>query len=187
MTSFVLGCSNESTVLFLLDRAKNVGQDNIKRQVEFIISVASTIPFTNVAVISYATDAEIVIRPGQSSNFSEFAETLRNANYSMGHMKNLGEALVKAQEITEIYNHSTPALVVAMILGKSDDDYSDHADKLKQRGVTIVAVTLDSSFSMAQLVLLTSNPVNDHWLTTDVGSLKHFISKIRNTICQGIL
>ena len=149
--------------------------------------MASTIPFTNVAVISYAPDAEIVIRPGQSSNFSEFEETLRNANYSMGHMKNLGKALEKAQEITEIYDHSTPALVVAMILGKSDDDHSDHADKLKRRGVTIVAMTLDSSFSKAQLTLLTSNPLNDHWLNTDVGSLKHFISKTRNAICQGIV
>jgi len=188
MASFVLACSNESTVLFLLDRARNVGQDNIKRQVEFIISVASTIPFTNIAVISYATDAEIVIRPGQSSNFSDFAETLRNASYSMGHMKNLGEALEKAQEITEIYNHgSTPALVVAMILGKSDDDHSDHAAKLKERGITIVAMTLDNSSSLPQLILLTSNPLNDHWLETNVASLKHFISDTRNTICQGIV
>ena len=172
--------------MFLLDRAKNVGQDNIKRQVEFIISVASTIPFINVAVISYATDAEIVIRPGQSSNFSHFAETLRNANYSMGHMKNLGEALEKAQEITEIYNHVTPALVVAMILGKSDDDPSDHAAKLKERGVTVVAMTLDNIPSLPQLFFLTSNPLNDHWLNTTVASLKHFISNTRNTICQGM-
>lgn len=173
--------------MFLLDRAKNVGQDNIKRQVEFIISLASTIPFTNIAVISYATDAEIVISPGQSSNFSDFAETLQNANYSMGHMKNLGKALEKAQEITEIYDHSTPALVVAMILGKSDDDHSDNAAKLKQRSVTIVAMTLDNSFSLPQLILLTSNPLNDHWLETDVVSLKHFISNTRYTICQGIV
>ena len=149
--------------------------------------MASTIPFTNIAVISYATDAEIVIRAGESSNFSDFAETLRNANYSEGHMKNLGEALEKAQEITEIYNHSTPALVVAMIQGKSDDDPSDHAAKLKQRGVTIVAMTLDKSSSLPQLDLLTSNPLNDHWLDTNVASLKHFISNARNTICQGIV
>ena len=148
--------------------------------------MASTIPFTNVAVISYATDTEIVIRPGQSSNFSDFAETLRNANYSMGHMKNLGDALEKAQEITEIYNHLTPALVVAMILGKSDDDPSDHATKLKERNVTIVAMTLDNSSILPQLNLLTSNPLNDHWLETKVASLKHFISNTRNTICQGI-
>ena len=149
--------------------------------------MASTIPFTNIAVISYATVAEIVIKPGQSSNFSEFAETLRDANYSMGHMKNLGQALEKAQEITEIYNHSTPAVVVVMILGKSDDDHSDHASKLKQRGVTIVAMTLDNSYSLPQLILLTSNPLNDHWLETNVASLNHFISNTRNTICRGIV
>ncbi|KAL9959813.1 hypothetical protein ACROYT_G033169 [Oculina patagonica] len=177
-------CRNDSTVLFLLDRARNVGQDNIKRQVEFIISVASTIHFKNIAVISYATDAEIVIRPGQASNFTEFAETLRQANYSMGHMKNLGEALEKVQEIPEIFNHTTPALVVAMILGKSDDDNGPHAAELKRRGVTIVAMTLDSSYSLAQLTLLTSNPLNDHWLTTEAASLKDFISITRNTICK---
>ena len=101
-------------------------------------------------------------------------------------MKNLGKALEKAQEITEIYNHSTPALVVAMILGKSDDDHSDNAAKLKQLGVTIVAMTLDDSYSIPQLFLLTSDPLNDHWLNTNVASLKHFISNTRNVICQGI-
>ena len=148
--------------------------------------MASTIPFTNVAVISYDTDTEIVIRPGQSSSFSDFAETVRNANYSTGHMKNLGAALEKAQEITEIYNHVTPALVVALILGKSDDDPSDQAAKLKERNVTIVAMTLGNSFSLPQLNLLTSNPLNDHWLETKIASLKHFISNTRNTICQGM-
>ncbi len=128
-----------------------------------------------------------MIRPGQASNFSEFADTLRQANYSMGHMKNLGEALEKAQEIPEIFNHTTPALVVAMILGKSDDDNGPDAAELKRRGVTIVAMTLDSSYSLAQLTLLTSNPLNDHWLTTEVASLKDFISTTRNTICKGIV
>ncbi len=170
-----------------MDRARNVGQDNIKRQVEFIISAASTIPFKNIAVISYATNAEIVIRPEQASNFSEFADTLRQANYSMGHMKNLGEALEKAQEIPEIFNHTTLTLVVAMILGKSDDDNGPDAAELKRKGVTIVAMTLDSSYSLAQLTLLTSNPLNDHWLTTEAASLKDFISTTRNTICKGIV
>ena len=164
-----------------------MGQDNIRRQVEFIISVTSTIPFENVAVISYSTDAEIVIRPGQSSNFSEFADTLRQANYSMGHMKNLGVALGKAQEIPDIFNHTTPALVVAMILGKSDDDLGPYATELKQQGVTIVAMTLDSSYNMGQLSLLTSNPLRDHLLTTDIDSLKGFISTTRDDICKGMV
>lgn len=164
-----------------------MGQDNIRRQVEFIISVTSTIPFKSVAVISYATDAEIVIRPGQLSNFSEFAETLRQANYSMGHMKNLGEALNKVREIPEIFSHTTPALVVAMILGKSDDDPGPHATELKQRNVTILALPIDSSYSMGQLSLLTSNPLSDHLLTTNVASLKGFISSTRDAICKGIV
>ena len=164
-----------------------MGQDNIRRQVEFIISVTSTIPFKNVAVISYATDAEIVIRLGQSSNFSEFAETLRQANYSTGHMNNLGTALNKVREIPEIFSHTTPALVVAMILGKSDDDLGPHATELKQRNVTILALALDSSYSMGQLSLLTSNPLSDHLLTTDVASLKGFVSPTRDAICKGIV
>ena len=164
-----------------------MGQDNIRRQVEFIISVTSTIPFENVAVISYSTDAEIVIRPGQSSNFSEFADTLRQANYSMGHMKNLGVALGKAQEIPDIFNHTTPALVVAMILGKSDDDLGPYATELKQRGVTIVAMALVSSYNMGQLSLLTSNPLRDHLLTADVATLKGVISSTRDYICKGMV
>ena len=55
--------------------------------------MASSISIVDVAVISYATDADIVIRPGQASNLTEFSETLRSANYSMGYMKNLGVRL----------------------------------------------------------------------------------------------
>lgn len=149
--------------------------------------MASTIPFENIAVISYATDAEVVIKPGQSSNFSEFAEILREANYSMSHLKNLGEALHTAEEIPEIFNPKTPALAVAMILGKSDDDPAAHATELKERGVTIVVLTLDDSYSVPQLTLVTSRPFIDHILTTEAASLKNFISTTRNTICKGIV
>lgn len=178
-------CSNNgSTVLFLLDRGKNVGEDNIKHQIEFIISVASSISIADVAVISYATDADIVIRPGQASNLTEFSETLRGANYSMGYMKNLGAALRKAQEIEEIYNHSKPAVVVVMIMGKSNDEEAPYAAKLKQRSVTLLAVPLDNNYNPAEMNLLVSNPPSDHILVTDVSNLKHFVSGTRDAVCK---
>lgn len=172
-------------MIFLVDRARDVGRDNVQRQVEFIISVVSTISFNDIAVISYATDAEIVIRPGQASNFSEFSQTLRDANYSMGHMKNLGEALTKSQNMAELFNPSKPSLVVAMISGKSHDDTSLPAEELKKNGVTIVALVFGTSYIQAQITLLVSIPESDHKLMTDFDSLKHFISTTRNKICKG--
>ena len=147
--------------------------------------MASSISIVDVAVISYATDADIVIRPGQASNLTEFSETLRSANYSMGYMKNLGVALQKAQVIEEIYNHSKPAVVVVMIMGKSNDDEAPYAAELKQRGVTVVAVPLDNNYNLAELNLLVSKPSTDHILATNVSNLKHFVGGTRDTVCKG--
>ena len=172
-------------MLFLVDRSRDVGRDDIKRQVEFIISLASTISFNDIAVVSYATDAEIVIRPGQASNFSEFAQILRGANYSRGHMKNLGNALTKSQEITELFKPSKPALALAMISGKSHDDLSIPAEDLKKKSVTIIALVVGTSYSQAQLTFMTSNLEKDHKLFTNFSSLKNYISITRNTLCKG--
>ena len=181
----VLDCSKNFTVLFLVDTARDVGSDNVKRQVEFIISVASTILFNDIAVISYSTDAEIIIRPGQASNISEFAQILRGANYSMGHMKNLGKALVKSHEIAQLFSPSKPALTVAMISGKSHDETSPPADELKKRGVTIIAMVIGTSYSMVQLSLMVSKPDGDHIITTEFSLLKQSVSIARNAICKG--
>ena len=182
--AFFSDCSRDFTLLFLVDRTRDVAKDNVERQVAFIISLTSTMSFNDMAVVSYATDAEIVIRPGQASNFSEFAQILRSANYSRGHMKNLGNALTKSQEITELFNRSKPALAVAMISGKSHDDQALPAEELKKRGVTIIALAF-GNYSIAQLRLLVSKPDSDHIITTGFPSLKHSISNTRNAICKG--
>lgn len=184
---FFADCSKDFTVVFLLDRAKDVGRDNVMRQVEYIISVASTISFNNIGVISYATDPAEVITPGQASNFSEFAQTLREANYPLGHMKNLGKALTKSQDIAALFNRTKPALIVTMISGKSHDDSALPAEELKKKGVTIIALVFGTSYSQAQLSLIVSRPTNDHMLRTEFAALKHYVGVTRNAICKGNL
>ena len=166
-----------------MDVAKDVERDNVKRQMEFIISVASIISFRNIGVISYATEAEIVIKPGQVWPPPELA--LRDTNYPSGHLKNLGKALTKSQDIAELFSPSKPGLIVAMISGKSHDDSSLPAEKLKEKGVTIIALVFGTSYSQAQLTLVVSTPENDHKLMTDFASLKTSISSTRNAICRG--
>ena len=183
---FHTDCGKNFTVLFLVDTARDVGSDNLKRQIEFIISVASTINFNHIAVISYATKAEVVITPGQSSNFSEFAQTLREANYSLDHLKNLGKAFEKAQEISHLFTASKPGITVAMISGKSHDDPAPPATDLKKRGVTIVAIVFTGAgYSMVQVSLFVSKPDTDHIVTTEFSSLKYSVNIARDAICKG--
>lgn len=184
---FHTDCGKNVTVLFLVDTARDVGSDNLKRKIEFIISVASTINFNHIAVISYATKAKIIIAPGQVSNFSEFAQTLRGANYSLDHLKNLGRAFEKAQEISNLFIASKPGITVAMISGKSHDDPAPPAADLKKRGVTIVAIVFTGagySF-MVQVSLFVSKPDTDHIVTTEFSSLKHSVNIARDAICKG--
>ena len=172
-------------MVFLVDMAKDVERDNVKRQMEFIISVASTFSISNIGVIPYSTEAEIVIRPRELWTFAQFEQKLRGVNYSSGHLKNLGKALTKSQDIAELFSPSKPALIVAMISGKSHDDSSLPAEKLKEKGVTIIALVFGTSYSQAQLTLVVSSPENDHKLMTDFASLNNFISITRNAICRG--
>ena len=172
--------------MFLLDRSQNVGADNVKHQVEFVISVASTLSFKHIGVISYASDTDFVIRPGQPSQFSEFVDSLRSANYSMGKFKNLGAALVKSMEEPQLFDKSKVAVIIAMIAGKTEDEHAVPAALLQQKGVTIMALTLGSSYSMSQLNLLVSRPSEDHILKSEFDDLKQFVSTTREAICKGL-
>ena len=183
---FATDCTKNSTILFLLDRSRNVGQDNIKHQVEFIISVASTLRYRNIGVISYASKAHFVIRPRQASQFSEFADTLRAANYSMGKYKNLGAGLAKATEEPHLFDDSKAAVIVAMIAGKAEDEHAVPAALLKQKGVTIISLALGSSYSMSQMNHLVSEPNEKHLLKSKFADLRHLISITRDALCKGL-
>ena len=183
--SFTTDCTKESTILFLLDSSHNVGEDNIKRQVEFIITVASTLSFSNIGVIAYATDAHYLIRPGQPSGLSEFAHTLRTANYSLGTYKNLGKALIKSSQETKLFSDSKSGIVVAMIAGKAEDEHAVPAALLQQKHVTIIGLALTTNYSMSQLNLLVTNPNEEHILQSGFTDLKHFAGTTRNAICKG--
>ena len=172
-------------MVFLLDSSRNVGEDNIKRQVEFIISVASTLDFNNIGVIAYASEVHYLYKPGQESSFSEFAHTLRTANYSMGKYKNLGKALTKSSE--EGFGYSKVGIVVAMIAGKAEDEYAVPAALLRQNHVTVIGLVLGSNYSTSQINHLVTNPSEEHLLRSEFADLKHFAGATRNAICKGWL
>lgn len=181
-----IDCTKESTVVFLLDSSRNVGEDNIKRQVEFIITVASTLDFNSIGVIAYASDAHYLYKPGQESSFSEFAHTLRMANYSMGKYKNLGKALIKSSEEVR-FDYSKVGIVVAMIAGKAEDEYAVPAALLQKNHVTVIGLVLGSNYSISQINHLVTNPNEEHVLRSEFADLKHFAGATRNAICKGWL
>ena len=186
MLPFIVDCNKESTIIFLLDRSRHVGGDNIKMQEEFIISVAESLSYSNIGVVSYGAEAQFVTRPGYSSNFSDFADTIRSSNYSMRFEKNLGKALRKAMEETELFNASKAAVIVVMIAGISEDEHEVTSLELRKMSVTILALILGPSYSTPQINLLVSKPVDDHILRTDFTDLKSFIDVSRDAICKGL-
>ena len=173
-------------MVFLLDSSRNVGEDNIKRQVEFIITVASTLDFKNIGVIAYGSDARYLIKPGQESRFSDFADTLQMANYSMGKYKNLGKALIKSSEEAK-FDDSKVGIVVAMIAGKAEDEYAVPAAVLQRNHVTVIGLVLGSNYSISQLNHLVTNPNEEHILRSEFADLQHFAGATRNAICKGWL
>lgn len=173
-------------MVFLLDSSRNVGEDNIKRQVEFIITVASTLDFKNIGVIAYGSDAHYLIKPGQESSFSDFSHVLRTANYSLGKYKNLGKALIKSSEEAK-FDDSKVSIVVAMIAGKAEDEYAVPAALLQQNHVTIIGLVLGSNYSLSQINHLITNPNEEHILRSEFADLKHFASTTRSAICKGWL
>jgi len=173
-------------VVFLLDSSRNVGEDNIKRQVEFIITVTSTLDFNNIGVIAYGSDAQYLIKPGKQSSFSDFSYALRTANYSLGKYKNLGKALIKSSEEVK-FDDSKVGIVVAMIAGMAEDEYAVPAALLQQNHVTIIGLFLGSNYSISQLNHLVTSPNEEHILSSELADLKHFAGATKNAICKGWL
>lgn len=148
--------------------------------------MASTLSYSNIGVIAYATEAHYLIRPGEPSSFSEFEHTLRTANYSLGKYKNLGKALIKSSEETKLFDDSKAGIVVAMIAGKAEDEHAVPATLLKQKHVTVIGLVFGSNYSMSQLNLLASKPSEKHILMSEFDELKHFAGTTRNAICKGM-
>ena len=170
----------------MVDASRNNGQDNVLLQVEFVISVASTLAYQNIGVIAYSTEAQFVTRPGQTSNFTEFAQTLRTFNYEMGLMTKLGKALMKAKEEPELFNSSKSAIIVAMVTQKLEDEHALPAFDLKNRSVTILGLGLGTNYRMDDLYLLATDPEPDHVFTSQFSELKNLVTVTRDRICRGI-
>ena len=147
--------------------------------------MSSTLDYRNIGVISYASGAKFVIRPGEASQFSEFAEALRTANYSMDRFKNLGAALRKSREEEQLFDDYKSAVIVTIVAGKAEDDFAVPAILLKKKGVTIVGLALGSSYSTSQLRLLVSKPSDDHIIRSEFDDLKRLVSSTREKICIG--
>ena len=169
-----------------MDTSRNNGHDNIVLQLEFVISVASTLFYENIGVIAYSTDAHFVTRPGNSSNFTDFAQTLRTFSYTMGIMTNVGKALEKAKGEPELFNSSKAAIIVVLVAWKSNDELGIPAFELKNSSVNIIALGLGSNYLVADLYLLASGPKSEHVLTVHFGDLKTFVTDTRNKIYQGM-
>lgn len=178
----------------MMETSRSIGQDNIFLQVEFIISVASTLEYRNIGVIAYSTEAHFVTKQGQSSNFTEFAQTLRTFNYIMGCKTNLGKGLEKAKEESELFSSSKSGIIFVIypIYGSSDDAAIPAAE-LKSRKVTIIALTLARAMqSMLPPELIKFMPIvtaqfNDHSIgQTTYEGLRNQVTASRDLICQGL-
>ena len=169
-----------------MDTSRNNGHDNIVLQLEFVISVASTLFYENIGVIAYSTDAHFVTRPGNSSNFTDFAQTLRTFSYTMGIMTNVGKALDKAKEEVQFFSSSKATIIVVLVAWKSNDELGIPAFELKNSSVNIIALGLGSNYLVADLYLLASDPEPDHILTVQFGDLKTFVTVTRDKIYQGV-
>ena len=182
----LLDGSKDATIIFLVDTSRNNGHDNIVLQLEFVISVASTLFYENIGVIAYSTDAHFVAGPGNSSNFTDFAQTLRTFSYTMGIMTNVGKALDKAKEEAQLFSSSKAAIIVVLVAWKSNDELGIPAFELKNSSVNIIALGLGSNYLVADLYLLASDPEPDHILTVQFGDLKTFVTVTRDKIYQGV-
>ena len=173
-----------------METSRNTGQDNILLQAEFINSVASSLAYENIGVIAYSTEAHFVTKPGQPSNFSQFAQTLRTFNYIMGCKSNLGKAMTKAKEEPELFTSSKSALIVAIIPAlKSGDDATIPARELKDRNVTIIGVKLESVSYIPYsetFQIITQLDNLQVLLPRTFAGLKTVVSTTREQICQGL-
>lgn len=165
------------------------GRDNVRLQVEFIISVASTMAYQNIGVIAYSTDAHFVIRPGHSANMTQFAHTLRTFNYVMGCRSNLKKAFTKANEESQLFSASKSAVigVLSPPWGSSEDPMTI-ASELKSRNVTIIGFALDTT-STGYIADLVTSLSADHLLissSTTYLDLQNMVESARDLICRGL-
>ena len=174
-----------------METSRTTGKDNILLQVEFIISVASTLTYQNIGVIAYSTNAHFVTRPGQSSNMTDFAQNLRTFNYVMGCRSNQGKAFIRAKEESQLFASSKSA-VIAVIFPpwSSSDDAITPAVELKNKKVTIIGFPIIRPLRAANfqelLKILTNRMVKHKFDSSGFTGLKNVVAESRELICRGL-
>ena len=172
-----------------METSRATGRDNVRLQVEFIISVASTMAYQNIGVIAYSTDAHFVVRPGHSANMTQFAHTLRTFNYVMGCRSNLKKAFTKANEESQLFLASKSAVISVLSppWGSSEDPMTI-VSELKSRKVTIIGFALHTTSTGYIADLVTSQRAN-HLLissSTTYLDLQNMVESARDLICRGL-
>ena len=122
----------------------------------------------------------------QHYGISEIIAAIEGIKYPKGGT-NTGEALMKAKEA--LFDKSARAGVpnIACVLtdGKSRDDISDPAQKLRDSGVTVFSVGIGKHYDLKQLEDMATDPDSQHVFKGEFDALSSQVESIVDTACKG--
>lgn len=117
---------------------------------------------------------------------SEILAKIEGINYPNGGT-NTGAALKKAKEALFDKSSRAGAPNIALVIndGKSNDDISDPAQKLRDSGVTVFSVGVGKNYDLKELQDMATDPDSQHVFKGEFDALSSQVESIVDMACKG--
>ena len=122
----------------------------------------------------------------QHYSISEIIAAIEGIKYPKGGT-NTGEALMKAKEalFDKSARAGVPNIACVITDGKSRDDISDPAQKLRDSGVSVFSVGIGKNYNLKELEDMATDPDSQHVFKGEFDALSSQVESIVDTACKG--
>jgi hypothetical protein len=179
-----------------MDSSGSIGDKDFIKEQTFVKTLMASLQIgqneTRVGIINYNTNAEVLVDFSKPQTLKSLTDIIDKIKYKGGNT-NTAEALLFANE--RILNETKgmrpakdgiPKVVVVITDGESNVNQKDtipQANKLKDRGFSIISVGVGQGINLQELIAIASTP-DDQYFVSDFDQIITLINGLSTATCQ---
>ena len=186
-------CKTELDLVIIMDSSGSIGEPDFKKEKDFVKTLISSLEignnYTQVAIINYNSNADIVVDFSVPSTKQSLLNIVDRIKYSGGNT-NTAEALKFANEKVLVESkgmrpNSIPKLVIVITDGESNVNPQNtipYSNKIKARDIKVISVGVGPGIKLQELLGIASSP-DDQYFVSDFNQIITLISGLSRASC----
>ena len=177
-------------VLLLFDGSSNLGSSHFYQTRLFAKAFLSNYNIskreTNVATAVYANNTSVGFNFTQHFSYEAVAAAIERIPFLDETPLNLGNALnIARQEIFPTGRPNVPDVLVIFVSFSLSNGFASISQTLRDEGVKIIVIAIDSNFNIPQLEQVASTPASHYLVTTSYHHMDTMENSVSGAVSQG--